>query len=415
MDDRERVRIHKDRAAELTAEGRLEEAVVEHKAALAIAPGNVISRQRLAELYARLGRRTDAVEQYLCLVGKYASEGYLLKAIATCRLVLELDPAHAAAQSILSDLYAKRDAPAAPVRLPSSMSAAVRERPSAPPPMVDPQTLATVPLFSDLPPAAFVSLVHEVSLVRVPVGDVIVEEGAPGNAMFAVAHGLVRIERRPLRGDGRVIAELGEGEFFGEMSLLSHCPRLATVSAARDCELLTLSSEGLARISAAHPTVMDVATRFYRERLLANVLRASPIFQKLPPERRAPLGELFRLEAHPAGKMLLREGQEGTELYLLLRGECEVFHVAKDRHEEHLLPMREGDVFGEISLLQGGPVTANVRTLGPCVVLGLSREWFDALLLVDPNVKDALHKLAARRLQRTRELVAAEVLDERMV
>jgi cAMP-dependent protein kinase regulator len=281
--------------------------------------------------------------------------------------------------------------------------------------VLDPETLARVPLFSDLPPGAFVSLVGELSRKTVPMGDVILEEGQPGDAMYAVVHGLVRVERRTARGDGRVIAELGEGEFFGEMSLLSHCPRLATVSAARDCELLELRSDALARIAGAHPAVMDVVTRFYRERLLANVLRASGVFQKLPPERRPPLTERFRLEAHPPGKMLLVEGQEGTELFLLLRGECEVFHLAEGGREEHVLPMREGDVFGEISLLQGGPVTANVRTATPCVVLGLGREWVDALVLVSPEVRAALTKLASRRLERTRELLAGAVLDQSIV
>jgi CRP-like cAMP-binding protein len=77
--------------------------------------------------------------------------------------------------------------------------------------------------------------------------------------------------------------------------------------------------------------------------------------------------------------------------------------------------MREGDVFGEIALLQGGPVTASVRTATPCVVLGLSREWFDELLLANPGVREALYKLASRRLERTREIIAKDTLDERLV
>jgi cAMP-dependent protein kinase regulator len=417
--DHDRVREHKDRAVELAAQGKLAEAVEEYQEALRLAPGSVIARQRTAELLARLGKKAQAVEQYLCLVGKYASEGYLLKAIATCHLVLELDPLHAATQAILADLYARRDAPRAPVRIPSTMCAALSrregERPSAPATFVDPETLARVPLFSDLLPGAFVSLVREVSRREVSAGDVVVEEGDVGDALFAIAHGLVRVERRSRGGDARVIAELGEGEFFGEMSLLSRCPRLATVTAARDCELLELRRDALERIGAEHPSVVDVLTRFYRERLLANVLRASPVFQKLPPERRAPLMELFRLEAHPPQKLLLAEGQPGSELFLLLRGECQVFHRVNGGREEHVVPMREGDVFGEIALLQGGVVTASVRTATPCVVLGLGREWVDDLLLANPGVREALYKLAARRLERTREIIAKDVLDERLV
>jgi len=411
----EQVREHKDRAALLTAQGRIESAIEEYLAALTLAPGDVFARQRAAELHARLGRAAAAIEHYLCLVGKYAVEGRLLKAIATCHAILQLDPGHAATLSTLTDLYAERDTPRSPVRIPSSMAPALK-RPSEPPLHVDRATLARIPLFSDLARAPFESMLRRFVRVVVPVGEAIVEEGEPGDAMFAIAHGVVRVERRVPNAFPRFIAEMAEGEFFGEMSLLSDCPRFASVVAVTECELLRLDRAEVDRIVSDHPGVGDALTRFFRERLAANVSRASAVFRELPASGQLELAQLFRLEMHPPGTVLLQQGaQGGAGLFFLLRGTCDVFHRRDDGREEAYPALGEGDVFGEVSLLQGGPITACVRTASPCVVLGLHREWVDELLLAHPPARDAIYALASRRLARTQELLAKDIMDERLV
>jgi cAMP-dependent protein kinase regulator len=112
LDIAERVQARKARAGELTAKGRIGAAAKEYLAVLELVPGDVYARQRAAELLVRAGEKGRAIEHYLCLVGKYAVEERFLKAIATCRLVLDLDPAHGETLSLLSDLRAARDAQA---------------------------------------------------------------------------------------------------------------------------------------------------------------------------------------------------------------------------------------------------------------------------------------------------------------
>jgi cAMP-dependent protein kinase regulator len=414
-DPAEQSRAHKDRAAELTAKGRLDAAVAEYLAVLELAPGDVYARQRVAELLGRRGEKARAIEQYLCLVGKFAVEGRLLKAIATCQLILQLDPAHGETLTMLTDLFAERDNPRSPVRIPSTMVPAI-QRPSEPPRYVAPETLARIPLFSDLARAPFESMLRKFARVALHPGDVVVEEGKQGDSFFAIASGVVRVERATPGGAPRVIAEMKEGEFFGEMSLLARCPRLASVVAVTECELLKLGRSDLEQIVAEYPRVGEVVQRFYRERLVANVARASSLFGGLPAENQSALANLFRIEVHPSRTVLIEEGKRGGEgLYFLLRGECEVFHRRDDGTEERYPRLGEGDVFGEVSLLQGGPATANVRTSTPSVVLVLHREWVDQLLLTYPPVRDVIYELASRRLERTQELLAKDRLDERLV
>jgi CRP-like cAMP-binding protein len=68
--------------------------------------------------------------------------------------------------------------------------------------------------------------------------------------------------------------------------------------------------------------------------------------------------------------------------------------------------LREGDVFGEISLILDKPVTATVRALMPCVVLRLDRAAFEKHILSQPGMRGALMRVGTERLQRTAKLLA---------
>lgn len=75
-------------------------------------------------------------------------------------------------------------------------------------------------------------------------GDDIVREGDVGHDMFIVQSGQVRISKRKTHGEV-VLATLGKGDFFGEMSLLESLPREATARAVGDTRLLVLTRGGL--------------------------------------------------------------------------------------------------------------------------------------------------------------------------
>jgi len=76
-------------------------------------------------------------------------------------------------------------------------------------------------------------------------GEVIVAEGDAGNSMFVVARGKASVTLSQTEGE---LAALGEGAFFGEMSLLTGDPRRATVTAVSDCELIEISADGFRRV-----------------------------------------------------------------------------------------------------------------------------------------------------------------------
>jgi CRP-like cAMP-binding protein len=103
------------------------------------------------------------------------------------------------------------------------------------------ESLRTIPLFAavgrdDL--EAVASLLIE---RRFPKNKTIVEEGTPGDYMYVVREGRVKVTK--LSGDGRekILEMLGAGSFFGELSLLDGAPRSASVKALTETRILALS------------------------------------------------------------------------------------------------------------------------------------------------------------------------------
>jgi CRP/FNR family cyclic AMP-dependent transcriptional regulator len=100
------------------------------------------------------------------------------------------------------------------------------------------ELLKTVPLFRGLNLKQLNELVRHVEEVPVPRGTMLAREGQPGNEFFVVLEGKAAVRRR-----GRRIATLGEGDFFGEMSILDGAPRSATVAAETDGVVLVMQRQ----------------------------------------------------------------------------------------------------------------------------------------------------------------------------
>lgn len=74
--------------------------------------------------------------------------------------------------------------------------------------------------------------------MTMPAGAEICREGDEGHTMFAIVEGKVEIVR-----GGKVLETLGDGEFFGEMSLLDKSPRSATARAKTDCRIVAIDEK----------------------------------------------------------------------------------------------------------------------------------------------------------------------------
>ncbi|WP_233583536.1 cyclic nucleotide-binding domain-containing protein [Corallococcus sp. CA053C] len=260
--------------------------------------------------------------------------------------------------------------------------------------------LPAIPLFSDLPRDAFIQLFERCPLRRFGPGERIISQGSHGDAFYVICEGSVRVYREDegLRQD---LATLEGGAFFGEMALLSGAPRAASVEAASDdTQVLEISAAVLAALSHSHPPVAQALKKFCRERLLTNVMNGSALFRPFNRKDRRGLVERFRARDVERGGVIIRDGDVTDGLYVVLSGEVEV------RKNGHVLSrLREGELFGEISLLQKTPATATVEASRHTTLLRLPREDFDSLISTHPQVLMLMSDLTDERLRRTERVL----------
>lgn len=129
------------------------------------------------------------------------------------------------------------------------------------------EVLKKVPLFATMREGdihAFAELVRERSY---PKGSVIVFEDDPGDALYLVGSGQVKVVL--IGEDGRevILSVLGEGSFFGEMSLIDDQPRSATVIAMTDAAVLVLRREDFQARLRSSPEVAIALMREMSRRL----------------------------------------------------------------------------------------------------------------------------------------------------
>ncbi len=108
--------------------------------------------------------------------------------------------------------------------------------------------LAAVPLFSTLAKRDLNEVAKATTQMEVQAGQTLVEQGAPGNEFFVILDGEAEVRR-----NGRRIATLGLGRYFGELSLLDGGERSASVVALSDMKVLVLDQRAFRALVPSIP------------------------------------------------------------------------------------------------------------------------------------------------------------------
>lgn len=199
-------------------------------------PNNVRIRLQLADALAGAGQIEEALRRYEETSKYYDDNGLIVQAIAVRKK---------------SEKLRQKDEPVAPP-VPRAREAA--------------RVLPKSPLFEKLAHAEREAVIVEMVLQQFDEGDIIITEGETGSSLYVVVSGEVKVYTQGTRGEHLYLASLGEGDFFGEVSVLTGKPRTATITASQHSELLRLDKDKLDKVIAKHPNVRTTLDDFYKRR-----------------------------------------------------------------------------------------------------------------------------------------------------
>ena len=141
----------------------------------------------------------------------------------------------------------------------------------------------------------------------------------------------------------------------------------------------------------------------------AALLAEIPMFTLLDDAERATLAGLLEAKHYDRGATIFQFGDAGDALYIVRTGRIQVF-VENTQGEKIILGENEpGDLFGEISLLDGGPRTANAIVIDDAEVLELDRDGLLHLVMQHPHAAIDMLTIMGRRLRATDELLRTHV------
>src|SRR5882672_4289851 len=128
--------------------------------------------------------------------------------------------------------------------------------------------LRTMDIFEALASEELETITQLLRERRLAETEVLCRQGDPGDALFIVTGGRIRLSTTDPSGNEKILSYFTDGQFFGEMSLLTGAPRSATATAETDSQLLVLDKQAFERLLASHAQIMREMLKIVSQRTL---------------------------------------------------------------------------------------------------------------------------------------------------
>lgn len=228
-------------------------------------------------------------------------------------------------------------------------------------------------------------------------GKVLCRQNEIGNTLYLLLTGEVEITIR-VDGETQVLGKLSNGDMFGEIAAIFRIPRIATVTTTKQSVVLEIPSEIFSELLTKNPKLQTSVYNQFHDRTVATSLRCVPFFNMFSDTSIVDLCKLANLARVGQGDSLLTEGEEGKGLFVITAGVARV-HVNSNGHDMNVALLREGEYFGERSLLTGDPCTASISALTDISVVLLPVEEFRDYVKNKEGLKYLLDVDSSERLK----------------
>ncbi|XP_055643687.1 cGMP-dependent protein kinase, isozyme 2 forms cD4/T1/T3A/T3B isoform X3 [Toxorhynchites rutilus septentrionalis] len=201
-------------------------------------------------------------------------------------------------------------------------------------------------------------------------GSLIIKEGDVGSIVYVMEEGRVEVSR-----EGKYLSTLSGAKVLGELAILYHCQRTATITAATDCKLWAVERQ-------CFQTIM-MRTGLIRQAEYSDFLKSVPIFKNLPEDTLCKISDVLEECYYQKGDYIIRQGARGDTFFIISKGQVRVTIRHPDKPEEKFIrTLGKGDFFGEKALQGDDLRTANIICDSPegvtCLVI--DRDTFNQLI-----------------------------------
>ena len=228
-------------------------------------------------------------------------------------------------------------------------------------------------LFNSLDEKDFEIVIDAMTEVKLKPGEVVIKEGDDGDYLYVVEVGKLQCSKIfPGNTEPTNLIVYEPGGAFGELALLYNAPRAATIAAIDECLLW-----GLDRKTFNH-IVKDSAVR--KREMYDEFLKKVQILETMDAYERQTVADAFIKFKFKKGETVIKEGEEGNELYFLIEGEARALKNIEGEQKE-VMQYKSGDYFGERALIKKEPRAATIEaTSDELEVVSLDKDSFNRLL-----------------------------------
>ena len=376
---------------------------------------------KLGKLYQDLEQKEDALQEYVNAALKYTENGEVVKALAVNQKISELS-AEVDEPSVLSSTAYFHHGEVLEEESPSMPKGQKVE--AFVPPLETPEVsgdeaeiashLRQNPLFAELRWAERQWLEENVIVYHFDLGRNILQKDHDREALFVILEGYVKIVIEDSEGRTRVLAILGKGDFFGEVSLLTREQTGAYAVGESAGSVLEIPKTVVATLIKKYPSIVETLKEVSARRILDSALANIALFRHLSSEERQKIADFLSPLTIKKGDYIIIEGEFGDCMYLIKAGEVGVYtklmmegdteHFAGlEQQQLHLATLVEGDFFGEQALLTNERRNASVLALSDLQLLRFSKSDLEVIVANYPRVADVLKRYHHQRSSDTME------------
>ena len=243
-----------------------------------------------------------------------------------------------------------------------------------------------IPVFGGVNALQFRELMLDSKVHVFRKGAVIFTKNDYTNTFYTIFNGSVEIEV-----DSELSITSGEGNFFGEMSLISGRRRSATVFAGDDCIVIETPRRTMNKLIASVDDVRRVLDQTFILRTIQQKFAPNTPIEKL-----LPVAENTEINQYAPGEVIFSQGDEGDSLHFIRSGSVTVSSDVEGR-EMVMSYVPANQSIGEMALLGDTTRSATVRATVKTETLSISTESFNELLNSVDGLRERMQKLADER------------------